>query len=203
MEQSPVLCVIVYVLFFLCLIITCCCGGKPKNEDSAEGDDPSQSLLSSTNPQAKQQERERIREQVLQQERERLERQRQRQEYDKSKASATTRSEYRPAKVSTLPSAPNSQLQQLLVDLDLTQYERALASLGYDHIDCFDMFNQQNCMDELVEQVKMKKPHARKLIKALSAMHNELMNTTSGTGVDHLNLPVATVDNFFDYLNDQ
>ena len=130
-----------------------------------------------------QQERERMERRqrdIDKQERERLKRRRQTEEGERKAVAATT-----------TPSAPRSQLLQLLFDLELTQYEQTLDTLGYDHIDCFDLFSQQNCMSELVHKAKMKKPHARKLIKALKVIHLESMGM-SLAGSDHLNLPVAT-----------
>jgi len=73
--------------------------------------------------------------------------------------------------IATAPPTP-STFQQLLVDLDLTRYEETLENLGYNHIDCFDVSSEQTCVAELIQDAKMMKPHARKLVKALKRINN-------------------------------
>ena len=63
-------------------------------------------------------------------------------------------------------------LQDVLTQLNLSQYHDALIQAGYDRLNCFDTEN--NTIEELTEELKddvpMLKPHARKLTRYLFAL---------------------------------
>ena len=60
-------------------------------------------------------------------------------------------------------------LKQFLLDINLQKYTEALFEAGYEDFECFDLKYTpiEEILKELVEEVKMKKPLARKLLGKL------------------------------------
>ena len=67
-------------------------------------------------------------------------------------------------------------LQEVLTQLNLLQYHDALIEAGYDLMNRFDTENlsMKELTEELKEDVPMKKPHARDLVRYLfSQQHHD------------------------------
>ena len=70
------------------------------------------------------------------------------------------------------PEEEDDDINQVLHFLKLSKYSYALIEAGYDDLDCFDLgaTSEEELMVELVDEVKMKKPHARKLLRYLQKL---------------------------------
>jgi hypothetical protein len=115
------------------------------------------------------------------------------------RAARSTRSEPETKSRQSTPALSCSEMHQLLVETQLLQYENALVSAGYSNLDSFDFTlhvatqseenpestrsAEEEMMNELVTDVQMKVPHARKLIKALKRFF--------GFSRNHLAVPVV------------
>ena len=85
-------------------------------------------------------------------------------------------------------------LQEVLMQLNLSQYHDALIEAGYDMLNRFDTENlsMTELTEELKEDVPMKKPHARALVRYLfSLQHQPLLSAPAAQDVDDGDLPIA------------
>ena len=73
-------------------------------------------------------------------------------------------------------------LTQFLLDINLQKYTEALFEAGYEDFECFDLKYTpiEEILKELVEEVKMKKPLARKLLGKLRERAVSLNNNNNG-----------------------
>ena len=70
--------------------------------------------------------------------------------------------------MATLTYTSPKTLQEVLTQLNLSQYHDALIQAGYDRLNCFDMrMKETELTEELKQMVPMKYPHARKLVRYL------------------------------------
>ena len=93
----------------------------------------------------------------------------------------------------TLTYTPTT-LQEVLMQLNLSQYHDALIEAGYDMLNRFDTENlsMTELTEELKEDVPMKKPHARALVRYLfSQQHQPLLSAPAAQNVDDDDLPIA------------
>ena len=85
-------------------------------------------------------------------------------------------------------------LQEVMTQLNLLQYHDALIEAGYDYLNRFDTENlsMKELTEELKEDVPMKKPHARALVRYLfSQQHQPLLSAPAAQDVDDDDLPIA------------
>jgi parallel beta-helix repeat protein len=85
-------------------------------------------------------------------------------------------------------------LQEVLAQLNLSQYSQALIDAGYDMLNRFDTENNtvKELTEELKEDVPMKKPHARALVRYLfSQQHQPLLSAPGVHDADDDDLPIA------------
>jgi hypothetical protein len=85
-------------------------------------------------------------------------------------------------------------LQEVLAQLNLSQYEAGLIEAGYDYLNRFDTENNtvKELTEELKEDVPMKKPHARTLVRYLfGQQHQPLLSAPATQDVADDDLPIA------------
>jgi hypothetical protein len=85
-------------------------------------------------------------------------------------------------------------LGEVLAQLNLSQYSQALIEAGYDMLNRFDTENNtvKELTEELKEDVPMKKPHARALVRYLfSQQHQPLLSAPGVHDADDDDLPIA------------
>ena len=95
---------------------------------------------------------------------------------------------------SLLVTTTATTLQEVLTQLNLLQYQDSLIEAGYDMLNRFDTENNtvKELTEELKEDVPMKKPHARALVRYLfSLQHQPLLSAPAAQDVDDGDLPIA------------